>query len=75
MQIWRRVSISALASAKLDHILPSEEVERYDGLVISELCWWLDTWHRRGSEWSLRREGPHAKPIFQAIEDAVQPHL
>jgi len=82
--LWPHVNLEAhldigLASAKLDHILLSEEIERYDGQVISELCWWLDTWYRldnwRGSEWSLRREGPHAKPIFQAIEDALQSHL
>lgn len=81
--LWPHVNLEArldigLASAKLDHILLSEEIERYDGQVISELCWWLDTWHRLdncGSEWSLRREGPHAKPIFQAIEGARQPHL
>jgi hypothetical protein len=82
--LWPHVNLEArldigLAKAKLDNILLSEEIERYDGQVISELCWWLDTWHRldnwRGSGWSLRREGPHVKPIFQAIEDALQPHL
>jgi hypothetical protein len=82
--LWPHVNLEprldiGLASAKLDHILLSVEIERYDGQVISELCWWLDTWHRldnwRGSECSLCREGPHAKPIFQAIEDALQSHL
>jgi hypothetical protein len=82
--LWPQVNLEAfldfgLARAKLDHILLSEEVPRYDGQVISELCWWLDTWFRLdnwGSHgWSLRTEGPHAKPIFQAIEDAVRPHL
>ncbi len=82
--LWPHINLEAhldigLASAKLDQILLSEEIDRYDGQVISELCWWLDTWHRldnwRGNGWSLRREGPHAKPIFQAIEDAIQPHL
>jgi hypothetical protein len=83
--LWPHVNLEAfldygLAQAKLDHILLNEEVPHYDGQVISELCWWLYTWfrldNRRGDNgWSLRTEGPHAKPIFQAIEDAVRPHL
>jgi hypothetical protein len=82
--LWPHVNLEAhldigLASAKLDQILLSEEIDRYDGQVISELCWWLDTWYRLdswiGNGWSLRKEGPHARPVFQAIEDAIQPHL
>ncbi|WP_141686837.1 hypothetical protein [Bradyrhizobium sp. LMTR 3] len=68
-----------LEEAKLDDILQSPEVERYDGRVISEVCWWLDTWFRlenwQSANWSLRSGGAHNEPIFKAIEDILRPHL
>jgi hypothetical protein len=68
-----------MEEAKLDAILRSGEIERYKGRVISEVCWWLDTWFRlgnwKGSEWSLRSAGAHSEPIFQAIENILQPRL
>lgn len=68
-----------LEQAKLDDILKSVEVERYRGRVISEVCWWLDTWlrleHWKSHGWSLRREGGHSLPIFHAIENVLSPHL
>lgn len=67
-----------LQGAKLDGVLKSAEVERYGGRVISEVCWWLDTWFRLQHwkrDWSLRSEGGHAAPIFCAIEEVLQPHL
>jgi hypothetical protein len=82
--LWPHANLEArldlgLAKAKLDDILLSEEILRYDGKIISELCWWLDTWFRlenwAGRGWSLPKYGPHAKPIFQAIENALKPHL
>lgn len=82
--LWPHAKLEAyldteLARAKLENILLSEEILRYDGQVISELCWWLDTWFKldnwNGTSWSLSREGPHAKPIFEALENALKPHL
>ena len=82
--LWPHANLEArldlgLARAKLENVLLSQEVLRYDGQVISELCWWLDTWFKLenwdGRHWSLRREGTYAKPIFQAIEYALKPHL
>jgi hypothetical protein len=67
-----------LAKAKLDELLLSEEINRYDDRIISELCWWLDTWHRLENwwpEWWLGKQAPHEEPIFQAIELALRPHL
>ena len=68
-----------LEVAKLDSIQKSEEIERYDGRVISEICWWLDTWfrleHWTSHGWSLRGEGRHALPIFRAIEEVLKPRL
>jgi hypothetical protein len=68
-----------LEEAKLDGILRSVEVERYDGKVISEVCWWLDTWFRlenwKHTDWSLRSAGAHNEPIFQAIERVLRPYL
>jgi hypothetical protein len=68
-----------LEEAKLDDVLKSKEVARYNGRVLSELCWWLDTWfrleHWKSHDWSLRRHGGHAPQIFRAIEAVLQPHL
>lgn len=68
-----------LEEAKLDNILRSSEIDRYDGRVISEVCWWLNTWFKlqswTGTNWSLHLAGAHCEPIFQAIEDVLRPHL
>ena len=68
-----------LETATLDEVLSSREIERYDNKVISELCWWLDTWFRLENwtdhGWSFTRDGAHSKPIFEAIEKVVQPRL
>ena len=68
-----------LEEAKLDNVLKSEEVERYDGRVISEVCWWLDTWfrleHWKSYGWPLRSGGEYYQPIFRAIEEVLRPHL
>ena len=68
-----------LEAAKLNNIQQSEEIERYDGRVISEICWWLDTWfrleHWKSHGWSLRSEGRHAPPVFRAIEEVLKPRL
>lgn len=68
-----------LEEAKLDNVLKSEEVERYDGRVISEVCWWLDTWfkleHWKSYGSPLRSEGEYYQPIFRAIEEVLRPHL
>ena len=82
--LWPHANLEAhldigLSRAKLENIISSEEIARYDGQIISELCWWLDTWFKLDNwshtVWSFRREGQHAKPIFQAIENALKPHL
>jgi hypothetical protein len=68
-----------LEDAKLDDILRSVEVERYGGRVISEVCWWLDTWFRlenwKGAGWLLRSAGAHNEPIFKTIEKVLRPYL
>lgn len=68
-----------LEAAKLDDIQRSEEIERYDGRVISEICWWLDSWfrleHWKSNGWSLRRQGRHTLPVFRAIEEVLKPSL
>jgi hypothetical protein len=66
-----------LEDARLDVVLKSEDVWLYDSRVISELCWWLETWgrvYKRGESpgWALRRYGP---PIFRKIEEVMRPHL
>ena len=68
-----------LEDAKLDDLFKSVEIERYGGKVISELCWWLDTWFRKknwtGNGWSLQKAGRHAQTVFRALETALHPHL
>lgn len=68
-----------LEEAKLDNIYKSEDVESYDGRVISEVCWWLGTWfrleHWKSHGWSLHRDGEHTSQIFHAIEEVLRPHL
>jgi hypothetical protein len=68
-----------LKEAKFDDILRSVEVERYNGKVISEVCWWLDTWFRlenwKHTGWSLRGASAHNEPIFETIEGFLRPYL
>jgi hypothetical protein len=65
-----------LEDSKLDDLLLSQEIDRYDGQVISELCWWLDNCHLRANfddpESTLRED---VNSIFEAIDSALQPHL
>lgn len=60
----------------MDEIFKSEEVLRYDGKVISELCWWLDSRFRsenwRSHGWRFR---PGEAAIFRTIEEELRPHL
>ena len=57
-----------------DDIFKSEEVLRYDGKVISELCWWLDSRFRsanwRGHGWRFRPgEAALVREIDKCLKD------
>jgi hypothetical protein len=67
---------TGLEDSKLDNLLLSPEIERYDGRVISELCWWLDHCHLRPQFADPASAlGEDANSIFEAIDFALQPHL
>nr|MEC9419494.1 hypothetical protein [Pseudomonadota bacterium] len=57
---------------KINDVLRSAEVERYDFKVISELCWWLDHWWflQNWSQDDLKtyQSSRSTKTIFSAIE-------
>jgi hypothetical protein len=69
---------TGLEAAKLDEVLKSEEVKRYNCKIISEVVWWLDQWfglkYRRHLGWALRR-GSFNYAIFHAIEQVLRPRL
>lgn len=67
-----------LVGARLEHIVRSQEVERYTTEILSEICWWLDTWFRlndqgRSAWW--RQAGAKDRPIFMALDAALRPYL
>lgn len=65
-----------LKQAKMDEIFKSEEVPRYDGKVISELCWWLDS-RFRSENWRCHgwRFLPGEAAIARIIDKEIRPHL
>lgn len=81
--LWRNYSgleatiDEGLARARLDHVLKSDEPERYDVPVLPELVWWLDQRHlmaRNTVPWPPGNE-PYARPIFEAVEYFLRGHF
>jgi hypothetical protein len=81
--LWRSYSgleatiDEGLARARLDHILKSDERERYNVPVLSELVWWLDQRHFMATNtvpWPPGNE-PYAPPIFEAVNDFLRGHF
>lgn len=67
-----------LIGARLEHIVRSQEVERYATEILSEICWWLDIWSHfealgRSTWW--RQAGAKDRPIFMALDAALRPYL
>jgi hypothetical protein len=57
---------------RINSVLRSEEVPRFEGRLISELCWWLDRWwylqHWQKHHWEEVPQTASTKSIFAAIE-------
>lgn len=65
-----------LGLERINAVIQSEEVERYDFALISELCWWLDHWWSR-QNWSSRdfQPNPARQAIFNLIENELSDKL
>ncbi|WEK44297.1 MAG: hypothetical protein P0Y64_05675 [Candidatus Sphingomonas colombiensis] len=67
-----------LENARLDEVLRSDEADRFENPVISEITWWCD---RSGYEHHhpMGRQvidwAPHARPILEALKAALAPYL